>query len=150
MEMLVEKNKIAAKIQADDWQDAIRKAGQLLIDSGDIEEGYIDHMIDSVRTLGPYMVIAKGFTLAHAAPCEEVKNTSISLINLKDPVNFGSGNDPVRVVMCLACKDRETHIEKLQKIATKLMEKDMIDLLAKCETDTDLYDLINKGKEDQR
>jgi len=26
----------------------------------------------------------------------------------------------------------------------------MIDLLAKCETDTDLYDLINKGKEDQR
>ncbi|MBQ2138163.1 MAG: PTS sugar transporter subunit IIA, partial [Erysipelotrichaceae bacterium] len=57
---------------------------------------------------------------------------------------------PVRVVMCLACKDRETHIEKLQKIATKLMEKDMIDLLAKCETDTDLYDLINKGKEDQR
>ena len=150
MEMLVEKNKIAAKIQADDWQDAIRKAGQLLIDSGDIEEGYIDHMIDSVRTLGPYMVIAKGFALAHAAPCEEVKNTSISLINLKDPVNFGSANDPVRVVMCLACKDRETHIEKLQKIATKLMEKDMIDLLAKCETDTDLYDLINKGKEDQR
>ena len=150
MEMLVEKNKIAAKIQADDWQDAIRKAGQLLIDSGDIEEGYIDHMIDRVRTLGPYMVIAKGFALAHAAPCEEVKNTSISLINLKDPVNFGSGNDPVRVVMCLACKDRETHIEKLQKIATKLMEKDMIDLLAKCETDTDLYDLINKGKEDQR
>ena len=150
MEMLVEKNKIAAKIQADDWQDAIRKAGQLLIDSGDIKEGYIDHMIDSVRTLGPYMVIAKGFALAHAAPCEEVKNTSISLINLKDPVNFGSGNDPVRVVMCLACKDREAHIEKLQKIATKLMEKDMIDLLAKCETDTDLYDLINKGKEDQR
>ena len=150
MEMLVEKNKIAAKIQADDWQDAIRKAGQLLIDSGDIEEGYIDHMIDSVRTLGPYMVIAKGFALAHAAPCEEVKNTSISLINLKDPVNFGSGNDPVRVVMCLACKDREAHIEKLQKIATKLMEKDMIDLLAQCETDTDLYDLINKGKEDQR
>ncbi|MEE3407930.1 MAG: PTS sugar transporter subunit IIA [Erysipelotrichaceae bacterium] len=150
MEMLVEKNKIAAKIQADDWQDVIRKAGQLLIDSGDIEEGYIDHMIDSVRTLGPYMVIAKGFALAHAAPCEEVKNTSISLINLKDPVNFGSGNDPVRVVMCLACKDREAHIEKLQKIATKRMEKDMIDLLAKCETDTDLYDLINKGKEDQR
>ena len=73
-----------------------------------------------------------------------------SLINLKDPVNFGSGNDPVRVVMCLACKDREAHIEKLQKIATKLMETDMIDLLAKCETDTDLYDLINKGKEDQR
>jgi len=45
MEMLVEKNKIAAKIQADDWQDAIRKAGQLLIDSGDIEEGYVEHMI---------------------------------------------------------------------------------------------------------
>ncbi len=146
MEMLVEKNKIAAKIQADDWQDAIRKAGQLLIDSGDIEEGYIDHMIDSVRALGPYMVIAKGFALAHAAPCEEVKNTSISLINLKDPVNFGSANDPVRVVMCLACKDKEAHIEKLQKIATKLMEKDMIDLLANCETDADLYDLINKGK----
>ena len=61
MEELVSKNKISAQTEAKDWQDAIYQAGTLLIESGDIEKEYIDHMIDSVNELGPYMVIAKGF-----------------------------------------------------------------------------------------
>ena len=148
MEELVEKSKIDASVCASDWKQAVEKAGSLLVKSGDIEEGYIDQMIDSVMELGPYMVIAKGFALAHAAPCKEVKNTSVSLINLKQGVNFGSLNDPVKVVMCLACKDKQSHIEKLQKIALRLMEPGMIDALAECKDKEELYQTINVGKED--
>ena len=144
MEELVSKNKISAQTEAKDWQDAIYQAGTLLIESGDIEKEYIDHMIDSVNELGPYMVIAKGFALAHAAPCEAVKRNAVSLINLKEGVNFGSANDPVRVVMCLACTDNQSHIEKLQKIAMRLMEPGMIDALSACESDDELYQTINR------
>ena len=111
---------IASQVEVFDWKDAIRKAGQILIDTGDIKEAYIEDMIESVNTLGPYMVIAKGFALAHAAPCEAVLHNAVSLINLKNGVDFGSRNDPVNVVMCLACTDRQSHMDKIQKIAVRL------------------------------
>ena len=143
MEELVSISKIKAQVIAEDWKDAIHKAGDLLIDSGDIEEAYIENMIRSVEELGPYMVIARGFALAHAAPCEAVKHDAISLINLKDDVCFGSRNDPVKVVMALACVDKDSHISLLQKVAVKLMKEGMIDKLSACESDEELYDLIN-------
>lgn len=143
MEELVSKERIGSQILVHNWQEAITEAGELLIKSGDIEHQYIDNMIESVNELGPYIVLTKGFALAHAAPCEAVKRTGISLINLKEPVDFGSNNDPVKVVMCLACVDKESHIEHLQKLAVKLMEEDMIEKLSNCETADELYKTIN-------
>ncbi|MBR5341924.1 MAG: PTS sugar transporter subunit IIA [Erysipelotrichaceae bacterium] len=147
-EELVSIDNIDVRVEAEDWKDAIRKAGQLLLDKGDIESAYIEDMIASIETLGPYIVITKGFALAHAAPCEAVKNNAVSLINLKNEINFGSQNDPVRVVMCLACVDKESHIGKLSKIAMKLMEKDMIEKLANCDSKEELYKTINAVKEE--
>ena len=143
-EELVSIDQIRAQAEAEDWKDAIRKAGDLLIASGDIEESYIENMISSAEKFGPYMVIAKGFALAHAAPCEAVKHDAISLINLKNSVDFGSHNDPVRVVMALACVDKDSHIGYLSKIAMKLMKEGMIEKLSSCETDEELYELINR------
>ncbi|MBQ1483586.1 MAG: PTS sugar transporter subunit IIA [Erysipelotrichaceae bacterium] len=149
MEELVRTDNIASQVEVFDWKDAIRKAGQILIDTGDIKEAYIEDMIESVNTLGPYMVIAKGFALAHAAPCEAVLHNAVSLINLKNGVDFGSRNDPVNVVMCLACTDRQSHMEKIQKIAMRLMEEGTIERLAECKTDKELYEVFNKIKENE-
>ena len=143
MEELVTIQRIGSRKKVENWQEAIRRAGELLLENGDIEEKYIDNMIDSVRELGPYIVLTKGFALAHAAPSEVVKRTGISLINLEKPVDFGSSNDPVSVVMCMACVDKQSHIEHLQKLAMKLMEEGMIDKLGRCETDDELYKTIN-------
>lgn len=143
MEELVTLQRIGSRKKAENWQEAIRRAGELLLENGDIEEKYIDNMIDSVHELGPYIVLTKGFALAHAAPSEVVKRTGISLINLEKPVDFGSSNDPVSVVMCMACVDKQSHIEHLQKVAVKLMEEGMIDKLGRCETDNELYKTIN-------
>ena len=149
MEELVTLDRIGSRKKADNWQEAIRRAGELLLDTGDIEEAYINNMIDSVNELGPYIVLTKGFALAHSAPCEAVKKTGISLINLEKPVDFGSSNDPVKVVMCLACVDQKSHIDHLKKIAEKLMEEGMIEKLSNCNSDKELYETINgKGKEE--
>ena len=149
MAELVDLSRICAQAEVSGWKDAVSKAGSLLVETGDIEESYIENMIASVEELGPYMVIAKGFALAHAAPCEAVKRNAVSLINLKEGVDFGSANDPVKVVMCLACTDRESHIGNLSKIAMRLMEKDMIEKLSLCQSDEELYETINGNKEDQ-
>lgn len=143
MEELISLKNINAKVEAKDWKEAITKAGELLAKSEDISEEYIKNMIDSVIEYGPYIVLSKGFALAHAAPSEAVKRSAISLINLKKPINFGSNNDPVSVVMCLACVDRKAHLDSLQKLSLIIMKENMIDILSKCESDIELYETIN-------
>ena len=68
-------------LEAKDWKEAIRIASEPLIKCDSIEEPYVENMINSVETLGPYIVIMPQFALAHAAPCEYVKKSDISIAN---------------------------------------------------------------------
>ncbi len=144
MEVLIQKENIAVNVEAKDWQDAIRKAGQLLIDSDHIKEDYINQMIDGVKELGPYIVLTQGFALAHAAPNKDLVNQpSLSMVTLSDPVEFRSPHDPVKVVMCLACTDKVTHLDLMSRIAKKLMKENIIEELTKCGSSDELYHVIN-------
>lgn len=139
MDNFISKSHIRIKESASTWEEAIHKAGKVLIDENSIEAAYVEKMIQSVKDLGPYIVIMPGFALAHAAPCKEVRKSDVSLITLKEPVSFGSPNDPVSVVLCLGCTDTSSHLEMLSSIAESLMEEGCIEKLSKAE---DVEDVI--------
>lgn len=143
MEEFIRLENIKVNVEASDWQDAIRKAGELLENAGSIKKEYIDNMINSVKTLGPYIVLMPGFALGHSEPCPEVLKSDLSLITLTNPINFGSMNDPVKVVMCLACVDKEAHMSGIQRVAMKLMQENAIENMLACKTDEELYQFIN-------
>lgn len=144
MEELIQKKNIEVNLDVDNWEDAIKGVGNLLISSKQIEEGYINSMINSVKELGPYIVLSQGFALAHAAPnSETVHEPSLAIVTLKNPVKFGSPNDPVKVLMCLACMDKATHLDLLSKAAKKLMQENFVENAAKCKTVDELYHVIN-------
>ena len=134
MNTLFEKDHIKIKVDAKDYEDAIKKSGQILVDINSIKENYINDMIEAIKKLGPYIVIAPGFALAHARPSEDVLKDDVSIITLKEPVCFNSINDPVYVVMCLAAKNSDTHIDTMQKIATVLMKENTIENLKNANT----------------
>lgn len=144
MDELIRLENIDIDVDATDWQDAIRKAGALLENAGSIKNEYIENMINSVKTLGPYIVLMPGFALGHSEPCPEVLKSDLSLITLKNPINFGSMNDPVKVVMCLACVDKESHMAGIQKVAMKLMQDNAIENMLACKTKEELYKYINE------
>lgn len=144
MEEIISIDNIRCNVEAKDWKDAIRKAGDLLVNNGKINTKYIEDMIKSVETLGPYIVLMPGFALGHSEPCADVYETSLSLITLSNEVCFGSPNDPVKVVMCLACTDKESHIAKIQTIALKLMQDDAIEKILACENEEELYRFFNE------
>ena len=129
MNTLFEKDHIKIKVDVKDYEDAVKKSGQILVDTNSIKENYINDMIEAIKKLGPYIVIAPGFALAHARPSEDVLKDDVSIITLKEPVCFNSINDPVYVVMCLAAKNSDTHIDTMQKIATILMKENTIENL---------------------
>ena len=144
MDELIRLENIDIDVDATDWQDAIRKAGALLENAGSIKNEYIENMINSVKTLGPYIVLMPGFALGHSEPCPEVLKSDLSLITLKNPINFGSMNDPVKVVMCLACVDKESHMAGIQKVAMKLMQDNAIENMLVCKTKEELHKYINE------
>lgn len=144
MKELISSANIKVKVSVKDWKEAIEVSGSLLLRSKKIRRKYIDDMIKAVIDMGPYMVLALGFALAHAKPSPEVLENGLSLITLEPPVNFGSKNDPVKVILCMACTDNTLHISVLRAVAEKLMTDGMIDRIASCKSVQEVYSLINE------
>lgn len=113
-----------------DWEDAVRKAGKLLVDDEAIEARFIDAMIQVAKDLGPYIVVAPGIALPHARPEDGVKKGSIGIMTLDPPIPFGNErNDPVFLVVTLAAIDNEQHVTGLAQMAAVLGEEDLVERL---------------------
>jgi len=114
----IDANMIRLQVNAENWQDAVRQGGALLIEGGKCEPRYVDAMVDAVNEMGPYMVLAPGLALAHARPEDGVLELGLSIITLKTPVEFGSeANDPVSLIISFGGVDKESHIGMLAALA---------------------------------
>ena len=51
MVSMLEESHVQIHVHADDWEDATRKAGNVLVTAESIDASYIEHMIQSVKTL---------------------------------------------------------------------------------------------------
>jgi len=127
--------KIKTQVVAEDWQDAIRKAGALLVAAGSCEQAYVEAMVQSVKELGPYIVLTPHVALAHARPSAAVKENDISLVVLKNPINFNhEANDPVNLVFAFCAKSNEGHMEQLGKLSNYLSDQKIIEQVANAKT----------------
>ena len=50
---LVNEKLIKLQIEASDWEDAVRKAAQPLVDEGKVKTSYVDDIIKGVKEMGP-------------------------------------------------------------------------------------------------
>ena len=142
MGCITEKEKMRVGLHAKDWQEAITLAGSVLEEAGSITHEYTQSMIQAVKELGPYMVIMPGFAIAHAAPSPAVHKEDLALITLAEPVSFGSPNDPVNLILCVACIDRESHVRALQNVAEVLCGDGVMEKLAQAQTVEEMASIL--------
>jgi PTS system ascorbate-specific IIA component len=133
---------LAVAVSAFDRDSAIRASGQLLVASGRVTGEYVDQMVAAVEEFGPYIVIAPGIALAHARPSDAVLSTGLSLAVLAEPIEFGSHNDPVRLVFGLAAKDHDGHMTVLASLAERLTDEDFVNSLLNALTIDELARLL--------
>ena len=115
---------IQLKVEASDWQDAVRRSGQALLEAGYILPEYIDAMVESIIEAGPYVVIAKHIAMPHAKPECGALREGISITTLKTPVFFGNeDNDPVKYVFCLSATDAGSHLDLMQGFSNIMEEE---------------------------
>ena len=121
---------ILIKESVDTRSTAIEIAGELLVQSGKAKHSYVASMLEAVERFGPYIVIAPGIALAHGKPGEDVVETGLSLLVLKQAIEFKHAqNDPVQLVFGLAAIDHESHMETMAKLAELLSDQDRVSTL---------------------
>lgn len=145
MGSIIARENLRAAVTAADWREAIRQAGGVLEAAGSITNEYTESMIRAVEELGPYIVIMPGFAIAHAAPAPSVKKEDLALITLAEPVSFGSPNDPVNLILCVACVDRESHVRALQAVAEVLCGDGIMERLAAATSVDELEQILAEG-----
>jgi PTS system ascorbate-specific IIA component len=143
---LLAESAIIVGAEADDWRAAVRLVGRALTASGATRPGYADEMIRMIDEHGPYVVIAPGLVLAHARPGPDVLADGLAVVTLATPVLFGHPhNDPVSVVLGLAIKSADAHIEKVAELANVFNDSRVIARLATAASVAEVLDIMGSS-----
>ena len=141
---ILTENDMELNVKADDWQNAVQKAGDLLINDGSITQDYINGVIKNMKEMGPYFVITKGVALPHTTNKCGVNKTCMSFIRLLTPIEFGNANnDPVEFIFMLATTDSTSHLGALQDLAEFLGRKEFMSLLHTAKNTHSIADYIS-------
>lgn len=138
---------IRTQVDCQDWEEAVRKVGNILMENGAIESSYIDGMLKYVKKYGPYIVLMPGFALAHARPEDGAKKVAMCMITLKTPIKFGHKDyDPVSVVMGLSAPAKEGHIEVLADICNILNKENILEMIKSAQDANDIMKIFDSDE----
>ena len=140
---LLSEDNVSFRYPAETWEDVIRHGGQLMVDAGFTEPTYTEAMIDVVRDMGPYIVLAPGLAMPHARPEMGAKQVGTALVTLEKPIDFGSPeNDPVSVAIFLCAPNKDEHIQLLTDIATLFEDEEFLDAAVNFESIEDVQSFL--------
>ena len=142
---LLSEDNVSFHYPAETWEDVIRHGGQLMVDAGFTEPTDTEAMIDVVRDMGPYIVLAPGLAMPHARPEMGAKQVGTALVTLEKPIDFGSPeNDPVSVAVFLCAPNKEEHIQLLTDIATLFEDEEFLDAAVNFESIEDVQAFLSE------
>lgn len=142
---LLNLNLIQLNAEALTREEAIKIAGQLLIDEKKIESRYVDAVIKAMNTMGPYFVLLPGVALPHARSDEGVLETALAIVTLKTPVKFNANqNDPVKYIIMLSAKNNSSHLNALAHLAELFENKSFFDILDNSKSPQKVLDYLSK------
>ena len=125
--------------------DAIREAGQILVDAGAVSPAYVDAMFEREKSVSTYM----GNLLAIPHGTNEAKDTiersAISVVRYDEPIDW-NGNE-VRFAVGIAGVENG-HLEILGKIAIVFSDSDEVDKLLAAGSADEVYQLLEAVNED--
>lgn len=143
IEIIINKDVVDINVEVENWEGAVKSAGDILVKNNKAKEEYIEAMIATVKKIGPYIVMAPGIAMPHARPEFGVIDCGISIITLKEPVNFGNKEfDPVKLIFALCAKESESHIELLKDLSVILDDDEVIEKCSHIETKEELIEIL--------
>lgn len=128
-----------------DWQESIHIAAAPLLSDESISSQYVDSIFNSTAELGPYYVLAPQVAMPHARPKEGANRNALSLLIVKDGVNFHSEeNDPVHLVLLLAAQGSNEHIQIITSISDFFCNEDDLEKVIAANTPQEILEILKK------
>ena len=125
--------------------EAIREAGQILVDTGAVTPAYVDAMFErekSVSTyMGNYLAIPHGTNEAK----DEISASALSVVRYDQPIDW-DGNE-TRFVVGIAGHEGG-HLEILGKIAVIFSDTDEVDKMIAAGSAEEVFALLNAVNEE--
>lgn len=128
-------------------EEAIRKAGEVLVENGYVDADYIPAMLEREEIVSTYM--GNFIAIPHGTDDakKSIKNIGISIIQVPGGVSFAKPEDTedkmVFVVFGIAGKDGE-HLELLSKIAIFCSEQENVIKLVNASTEEEVIELLSE------
>ncbi|MFP3719098.1 PTS sugar transporter subunit IIA [Niallia circulans] len=123
-------------------EEAIKKAGQILVEQGYVSEDYVPAMLQreeiSSTYMGNFLAIPHGTDEAKTA----VLNSGLSVIQAPNGVDFGDGNI-VKLIIGIAGKDGE-HLELLSQIAIVCSELENVEKLVAAKSEEEIIQILSE------
>ena len=130
-------------------EEAIRKAGEVLVENGYVDADYIPAMLEREKIVSTYM--GNFIAIPHGTDDakKSIKNTGISIIQIPGGVNFADEGDSedklVFVVFGIAGKDGE-HLELLSKIAIFCSEQENVVKIVNASSEEEIIELLAQAE----
>ncbi|MCA0173794.1 PTS sugar transporter subunit IIA [Bacillus sp. RAR_GA_16] len=123
-------------------EEAIRMAGQILVDNGYVDESYLEQMQEREKITTTYMGNSVAIPHGTEDAKKAVKHSGLSIIQLREGVDFGDGNI-AKIIIGIAGKDNE-HLEILSQIAIVCSEEENVEELIHADSKETLISMFNE------
>lgn len=138
---ILKKENIILNSDVSGKEEAIKKAGQILVEQGYVSEDYVPAMLQreeiSSTYMGNFLAIPHGTDEAKTA----VLNSGLSVIQAPNGVDFG-GNE-VKLIIGIAGKDGE-HLELLSQIAIVCSEIENVEKLVAAKSEEEIIQILSE------
>ncbi|WP_248929565.1 PTS sugar transporter subunit IIA [Paenibacillus hamazuiensis] len=136
-------DKVKLNAQPKDKFEAIRMAGQLLVDAGHASAAYIDKMIEREQTLSTYM--GNGLAIPHGTQDSKslIQSTGLSIVQIPQGVDFGDG-EKATLVIGIAAAGGE-HLDILTNVAMVCSEDENIERIQNASTPEEMIRIFESG-----
>lgn len=140
---LIDIRTIMTNYEARDKDDAIRFAGNLLLENGIIERRYIEAMIKISNMYDAYIVLLPGLAIPHAKPEDGALKVGFSLVTLRNSVEFGNKvNDPVKLIIAVSSSGKNEHLALMSGLGKVLQDKNLIDSIVNAKNKEEVYNIL--------
>lgn len=134
---------IKLKVSATSWEEAIKKVGNILVECGNVEESYIDTMVEKVRQHGSYIVITDSLAIPHGDISTGVINSGMALISLDKPVIFPE-NKSVKFLLAFCATASKDYLDALTSFLELVDNYNFLDTINSTTSIKKILDTIKK------
>lgn len=135
------KDNIELGVELDSQEEAIRRAGELLVRNGYVEEKYIDSMFEREKSVSTFMGNAVAIPHGTSESKQWVEKSGLSILTVPEGVDYGDG-EIAMLIIGIAGKGDE-HLEILSNIAQVVSDEDNVAKIVQAESKEELLEFFD-------